>query len=174
MGFLLQIRRSWLRALSTGCRYWCWCCGPGCWCCELAERAFKMDGGDGRVLPPLPVLSAGKAHRRWCLLIVAGCAGCVHSCSSQSHVNRSWDSTGRGILPSYLGLCWCNFSFAADTTTVKIFSRACCSLHFARCFNSMQLVRSSSFRFFVTHDRLFSFEPCVKSRSTFGFRYRVV
>ena len=27
MGFLLQIRMSWLRALSKGCRCWCWCCG---------------------------------------------------------------------------------------------------------------------------------------------------
>ena len=41
MGFLLQIRMSWLRALSKGCRCWCWCCGPGCWCCGLAERGFK-------------------------------------------------------------------------------------------------------------------------------------
>ena len=41
MGFLLQIRMSWLRALSKGCRCWCWCCGPGGWCCELAENAFK-------------------------------------------------------------------------------------------------------------------------------------
>ena len=70
MGFLLQIRMSWLRALSKGCRCWCWCGGPGCWCCELAERAFKTGGGPGRVLAPLPVLSAGKAHRCWCQLIV--------------------------------------------------------------------------------------------------------
>ena len=42
MAFLLQIRMSWLR-------------------CELAERAFKTGGGAGRVLAPLPVLSAGKA-----------------------------------------------------------------------------------------------------------------
>ena len=28
MGFLLQIRMGWLRALSKGCRCWCWCCGP--------------------------------------------------------------------------------------------------------------------------------------------------
>ena len=67
MGFLLQIRMSWLRALSKGCR--CWCCGPGRWCCELAERAFKTGGGAGRALAPLPVLSAGKAHRCWCQLI---------------------------------------------------------------------------------------------------------
>ena len=64
MGFLLQIRMSWLRALSKGCRCWCWCCGPGCWCCELAERAFKTGGGAGRVQAPRPVLSAGRAHAR--------------------------------------------------------------------------------------------------------------
>ena len=40
------------------------------WRCELAERAFKTGGGDGRALVPLPVLSAGKAHRRWCQLVV--------------------------------------------------------------------------------------------------------
>ena len=51
MAFLLQIRMSWLR-------------------CELAERAFKTGGGAGRVLAPLPVLSAGKARRCWCQLIV--------------------------------------------------------------------------------------------------------
>ena len=61
MAFLLQIRMSWLRALLKGCR---------CWCCELAERAFKTGGGAGRVLAPLPVLSAGKARRRWCQLVV--------------------------------------------------------------------------------------------------------
>ena len=60
MGFLLQIRMSWLRALSKGCR----CCG------ELAERAFKTGGGAGRALAPLPVLSAGKVRRCWCQLIV--------------------------------------------------------------------------------------------------------
>ena len=70
MGFLLQIRMSWLRALLKGCRCWSWCCGPGCWCCELAESAFKTGGGAGRALAPLLVLSAGKAHRRWCQLIV--------------------------------------------------------------------------------------------------------
>ena len=45
MGFLLQIRISWLCALSTGCLV-LWR-GPRCWCCELAERAFKT-GGVGR------------------------------------------------------------------------------------------------------------------------------
>ena len=68
MGFLLQIRMSWLRALSKGCRCWRWCCGLGC--CELAERTFKIGGGSGRALAPLPVLSAGKARRRWCQLVL--------------------------------------------------------------------------------------------------------
>ena len=66
----LQIKMSWLRALSKGCRCWCWCCGPGRWCCELAERAFMTGGGAGRALAPLPVLSAGEAHRCWCQQIV--------------------------------------------------------------------------------------------------------
>ena len=65
---VLTANKNEPRALSKGCR--CWCCGPGCWCCELAERAFKTGGGAGRVLAPLPVLSAGKAHRRWRQLIV--------------------------------------------------------------------------------------------------------
>ena len=88
MGFLLQLRMSWLRALSKGRRCWCWCCGPGCWCCELAERAFKTGGGAGRVLVPLPVLSAGKAC--WCELIARAVevpqAGYLQSCSGQSRV----------------------------------------------------------------------------------------
>ena len=101
MGFLLQIRMT---ALSKGCRCWCWCCGPGCWCCELAERAFKT-GGAGRVLVPLPVLSAGKVHRCWCApwrcrKVAAQAASIL--------VPASRMSTGRGTLPSYLGLCWCN------------------------------------------------------------------
>ena len=95
MAFLLQIRMSWLRALSKGCR---------CWCCELAERAFKTGGGAGRVLAPLPVLSAGKAHRCWCQLVVRA----VDVQAAYILVPASRMSTGRGILPSYLGLCWCN------------------------------------------------------------------
>ena len=93
MGFLLQIRMSWLRAVSKGCR--CWCCGPGCWCCELAERAFKTGGGAGRVL-----VSADCARYRK----LAAQAACIL-------VPASRMSTGRGILPSYLGLCWCTFFF---------------------------------------------------------------
>ena len=91
MGFLLQIRMSWLRALSKGCRCWCWCCGPGCWCCELAERAFKTGGGAGRVL------------------VSADCARCRKLAAQAAYilVPASRMSTGRGILPSYLGLCWC-------------------------------------------------------------------
>ena len=93
MGFLLQIRMSWLRALSKGCRCWCWCCGPGCWCCELAERAFKTGGGAGRAL------------------VSADCARCRKLAAQAAYilVPASRMSTGRGILPSYLGLCWCNF-----------------------------------------------------------------
>ena len=84
MGFLLQIRMSWLRALSKGCRCWCWCCGPGCWCCVLAERAFKTGGGAGRVL------------------VSADCARCRKLAAQASYmlVPASRMSTGRGILPS--------------------------------------------------------------------------
>ena len=103
IGFLLQIRMSWLCALSRGCWCWCWCCGPGCWrwCCELAEHAFETGGGAGRALVPLPALSAGYAHCRGRVpvLVSAGCACCP----------ASRMSTRRGILPSYLGLCWFNF-----------------------------------------------------------------
>ena len=86
--FLLQIRMSWLRALSRGCRCWCWCCGPGRWCCELAERV--QDGrrrwsGAGAAASVVSWQSAP-------VLVSAGCAGFAHSCSSQSYVNISWDS----------------------------------------------------------------------------------
>ena len=52
MGFLLQIRMSWLRALSKGCWCWCWCCGPGCWCwrrcrCCLVSADCARCGGAG-------------------------------------------------------------------------------------------------------------------------------
>ena len=50
IGFSLQVRMSWLRALSKGRRRWRWCCGPGRWRCELAERTFKTGGGAGRAL----------------------------------------------------------------------------------------------------------------------------
>ena len=93
MGFLLQIRMSWLRALSKGCRCWCWCCGPGCWCCELAERAFKTGGGSVRVLVSADCARCRKLAVQAALILVPA----------------SRMSTGRGILPSYLGLCWCNF-----------------------------------------------------------------
>ena len=70
---------------------------------ELAERAFQTGGGAGRVLAPLPVLTAGKAHRCWCQLIVRAVK------VPYILVPASRMLTGRGILPSYLGLCWCNF-----------------------------------------------------------------
>ena len=70
----------------------------------------RTGGGAGRVLAPLPVLSASKAHRCWCQLIaravevrkLAVQAACILGPASRM-------STGRGILPSYLGLCWCHF-----------------------------------------------------------------
>ena len=56
--------------------------------------AFKTGGGAGRVL-----VSADRARCRK----LAAQAACIL-------VPASRMSTGRGILPSYLGLCWCNFS----------------------------------------------------------------
>ena len=79
---VLAANKNELAALSKGCRRWCWCWGPGCWRCELAERAFKT----GRCRQ----VAVQAAH----ILVPASCM-----------------STGRGILPSYLGLCWWN-SFA--------------------------------------------------------------
>ena len=76
---VLAANKNELAALSKGCRCWCWCCGPGRWCCE-AERAFKT----------------GRCHK------LAVQAAYILAPASRM-------STGRGILPSYLGLCWCNF-----------------------------------------------------------------
>ena len=53
--------------------------GAGLGCWQLAERVFKT----------------GKCHK------LAAQAACILAPASRM-------STGRGILPSYLGLCWCN------------------------------------------------------------------
>ena len=97
MGFLRQIRMSWLRALSNECRCWCWCCGPGRWrrcrCCQLAKRT---GAGAGRVVVTgcpcwgvsalrvvcarggdralAPVLGAGRAHGGRAAALGAGSA----------------------------------------------------------------------------------------------------
>ena len=66
-------------------------------CCVLAVRRVVETGC--RV--PGAGLGGGAGARCWCPLLIvkcavevpySGCAGCVHSCSSQSRVNRSWDS----------------------------------------------------------------------------------
>ena len=60
------------------------------------------------MLAPLPVLSAGEAP----VLVSADCARCGGKLAVQAAcilVPASRMSTGRGILPSYLGPCWCNF-----------------------------------------------------------------
>ena len=113
MGFLLQIRMSWLRALSKGCRCWCWCCGPGwlsaplrraavlvgrwrrCRCCQLAKRT-----------------SAGVSWlcALWRCRKLAAQAAYILVLASRM-------STGRGLLPSYLGLCWCNLVKLAENST---------------------------------------------------------
>ena len=69
MGFLLQIRMSWLRTLSKGCRCWCWCCGPGCWCCELAKDGRRRWSGAGAAAGVVSWQSAP-------VLVSADCAGC--------------------------------------------------------------------------------------------------
>ena len=104
MGFLLQKRMSWLHALSkgsvvlgAGAVSWLsarlrWAAAlVGCWrrwrCCQLAKRT-----------------SAGVSWlcALWrCRKLAAQAAYIL--------VPASRMSTGRGILPSYLGLCWCNF-----------------------------------------------------------------
>ena len=82
---------SWLRALSKGVGAGVVVLGAGC---ELAERAFKTGGGAGRVL-----VSANTSSAR-CRKLAAQAAYILVAASRMS--------TGRGILPSYLGLCWCN------------------------------------------------------------------
>ena len=69
MGFLLQIRMSCARfrkGVGAGAGVVVLGAGAVSW---LSAR-FKTGGGAGRVLAPLPVLSAGKARRRWCQLVV--------------------------------------------------------------------------------------------------------
>ena len=107
MGFLLHISMSWLYALSKGCRCWCWCCGAGavswlsarlrraaalvgCWrrwrCCQLAKRT-----------------GAGVS---WLCALWRCCKLAVQAVYVLVPASRM--STGRGVLPSYLGLCWCS------------------------------------------------------------------
>ena len=101
MGFLLPIRMSCARfqkgvgagagvvVLGAGAEraaalVGCWCC---CRCCELAKRA----GAGGSWLCAL-----------WrCRKLAAQAAYIL--------VQASRMSTDRGIPPSYLGLCWCNY-----------------------------------------------------------------
>ena len=70
-----------VHVVETGCRCWCW---------VLAARAFA------------PVLVSADCAR---------CGGAVSWLAAQAAYildPASRTSTGRGILPSYLGLCWCN------------------------------------------------------------------
>ena len=98
------IRMSWLRALSRGCQCWCWCCGPGCWWLSARiRRAAVLVGCWCR-----PRVSWQSAP----VLVSAGCARCGGAvswlCVQAVYilVPASCMSTGRGMLPSYLGLCW--------------------------------------------------------------------
>ena len=72
----------------------------------------RTGGGAGRVLAPLPVLLAGKAHRCWCQLIARAVEVRKRAVqAAYTLVPAGRMSTGRGILPSYLGLCWCHFLY---------------------------------------------------------------
>ena len=105
--------------LSAGCRCWSGLCtwwrqvaGAGavrlcgvavpvlhvvecwCWCCEAVPPGAGAARGGDRLVPVLVLGVAGGAVSWLCRLphLVPG----------------SRMSTGCGILPSYLGLCWCN------------------------------------------------------------------
>ena len=101
------IRMSWLRALSKGCQCWCWCCDPGCWWLSARLRRTAVLVGCWR----RPRVSWQSAP----VLVSAGCARCGGAvswlCVQAVYilVPASRMSTGRGMLPSYLGLCWFNF-----------------------------------------------------------------
>ena len=106
------IRMSWLRALSKGCQCWCWCCGPGCWWLSARiRRAAVLVGCWCR-----PRVSWQSAT----VLVSAGCAHCRGAvswlCVQAVYilVPASRMSTGRGMLPSYLGLCWFNLFFVHE------------------------------------------------------------
>ena len=100
------LRMSWLRALSTGRPCWCWCCGLGCWWLSARlRRAAVLVGCWCR--PDVSWQSA-------LVLASAGCARCGGAvrwlCVQAVYilVPASRMSTSRGMLPSYLGLCWLN------------------------------------------------------------------
>ena len=96
MGFLLQIRMSWLRALSKGV----WCCGVS-W---LSARSSRAASGAGAAAGVVSWQSAP-------VLVSADCARCGGKLAVQAAyilVPASRMSTGRGILPRCLGLCWCH------------------------------------------------------------------
>ena len=80
---------------------------------QVAERAFKTGGGAGRVLVPPPCQLA----KRTC----ARCGGAVSWLCVQAVyilVPASRMSTGRGMLHSYLGLCWFSFTQALLRCTI--------------------------------------------------------
>ena len=86
MGFWLQIRMSWLGA--------------------RLRRAASGAGAAAGVVSweSAPVLASADCAR---------CGGKLAGQAAYILVPASRMSTGRGILPSYLGLRWCNFLFHA-------------------------------------------------------------
>ena len=112
--------------LGAGCRCWSWLCtwwrqvagaGAVSWLRRVAVP----------VLHVVEVAGAGAGCPCWCWVLGAGAGagavswlctwwrGCWCRCWCWMPLWRCRKlavqavSTGRGILPSYLGLCWCNF-----------------------------------------------------------------
>ena len=122
MGFLLQIRMSWLRALSKGCRCWCWCCGPGCWCCGLAERGFKTGrrwSGAGAVAGVVSWQSAP-------VLVSADCAHCGGAVSWLCRLRTLFQPVA---CQRDVGFCLAIWVYAGVILLVKgVVSRFCADL----------------------------------------------
>ena len=113
-----------VRVVETGCRCWCWVPGAaaggvgggaswvwtrwrGCWC--WCWCWCWVPAGAGCRVPVLVLVLAKRtgAGVSWSCALwrcrkLAVQAACIL-------VPASRTSTGCGILPSYLGQCWCNF-----------------------------------------------------------------
>ena len=77
----------------------------------VAERAFKTGGGAGWALAPPPVRCCQLAKRTGAGVSWLRALWRRRKLAAQAAyilVPASRASTSRGILPRYLGLCWCN------------------------------------------------------------------
>ena len=104
MGFLLQIRMSWLR-FRKGVGG-----GPECWCCELAERAFKT--GRSHKLAVQAAYILGPAGQQ----VVGFCLAIWVYAGVNFHFHFSPDGEAIGVLTSinnelparaFETGCWC-------------------------------------------------------------------